>query len=102
MVPMPYLPTVNAMAPNAPIGANLMTMPIRMKKTWQMSSISFSTGLPRSPKRCRAKANNTAKNRTCSMSPAAKAPTTVLGMIAIRKPATLWVCDWVTNPWISR
>ena len=32
------------------------------------------------------------------MSPAAKAPTTVLGMMAIRKPVALWVCDWVTNP----
>ena len=40
---------VKARAPNAPIGAIRMIMPIRMKRMFDSLSIACSTGLPRSP-----------------------------------------------------
>ena len=89
-VPTPYLPIVNAIAPNAPIGASFMIKPTMRKKMWLTMSMRRSTGSPCSPSACKPKANRIAKNRTWRISPVAKAPTTVDGMISIRNPMVLW------------
>src|SRR5215211_7168569 len=82
----PYLPIVNAIAPNAPIGATFMMKPTILKKMWLVRSIRRRTGSPRSPSICSPKANRMAKNSTCRISPVAKAPTTVDGHADARLP----------------
>ena len=49
-VPTPYLPIVNAIAPNAPIGASFMIKPTMRKKMWLTMSMRRSTGSPCEPK----------------------------------------------------
>ena len=86
---MPYLPMVKAMAPKAPIGATFMTMPTMPKNTCAVWSMRSSSGLPRSPSQCSANANRMAINSTCRISPSAKAPTTVFGMMCSRNSTVL-------------
>ena len=76
---------VKAIAPKAPIGATFMIKPTMPNSTCGNLSITLKTSLPRSPSMERAKPNMMAKNSTCRISPLAKASTTVLGMILIRK-----------------
>ena len=83
--PMPYLLTVNAMAPSTPSGASLMMMPITLNNTCDKVSMKWATGAPRSPSMASAQPNSTAKSSTCSTSPVANAPTTVPGISFIRK-----------------
>ena len=45
-VATPYFPIVNAIAPNAPIGATFMMTPTILKNTWLTTSISRSTPSP--------------------------------------------------------
>ena len=87
-MPSPYLPMVKAMAPKAPIGAAFITMPTMPKKTCAVWSMIASSGLPFSPSQCSAKAKRIANSSTCRISPSAKAPTTVAGMMC-RKYSTM-------------
>ena len=80
---------VNAIAPNAPSGATLITMPTMRKSVCETMSMSVTSGLPRSPSSASANANSTAKNSTWRMSPSANAPTTVAGMMCIRNSEAL-------------
>ncbi len=79
---------VNAMAPNAPSGANFMTIPTIPNSTWDRPSMNPSMGAPRLPRRCSAKPNSTANSSTWSISPLAKASTTVVGMALSRNSVT--------------
>ena len=54
-----------------------------------------TTGLPCSPTMPSAIPNRTEKNSTCRISPSAKAPTMVCGMMFIRKPVTVDSCALV-------
>ena len=78
---MPYLPIVKAMAPKAPTGATRMIMPTIWKSTCELFSITSKMSVPRPPNLCRAKPKRTEKKSTCRISPSAKAPTTVFGMM---------------------
>ena len=82
---MPYLPTVNAIAPSTPSGASLMMMAMILNSTSEVASITAATGLPRSPSIDSAQPNSTANSSTCSTSPVANALTTVVGISFIRK-----------------
>ena len=93
--PMPYLPMVNAMAPKAPIGAAFMRMATRRKIGVVSACRKSVTGLPLSPTMPSAMPNRTEKNSTCRMSPSAKAPTIVCGMMFIRKPVIVLSCALV-------
>jgi hypothetical protein len=81
---------VNAIAPNAPIGAARMMMPTMPNSVRPARSIRLSSGRPRSPRKESAKANRTAKNRTWITSPSAKAPTALVGTMCSRKSTGLW------------
>ena len=82
---MPYLPTVNAIAPSTPSGASLMMKYITLKNTCDSWSISRTTGCAGSPRSASAQPNSSENSSTCSTSPLAKAPTTVFGMMRRRK-----------------
>src|SRR6218665_820051 len=47
--PMPYLPTVKAMAPSTPSGARWMIRPMTLNSTSASASATVATGWPRSP-----------------------------------------------------
>src|SRR5439155_22188479 len=85
----PYRPTVNAIAPNAPMGAkriNILTMP---KTTCVSASITSTRGLQRAPMLDKAKPNSNETRTTLKMLPRAKASTTVAGIIWSRKSLTV-------------
>src|SRR2546421_670330 len=48
--PQPYLPTVNAMAPNAAMGARRITIPTMANKACKSASRTFTTGFARRPR----------------------------------------------------
>ena len=87
---MPYFPTLKAIAPNAPMGANFMGMPTILNTTWVRESTRFSIGLARGPAADKANPHNSATNRTSRTSPLANASTVVLGMMCSRKSVELW------------
>lgn len=91
-MPMPYLPTVKAMAPKAPMGAAFIKMATRRKIGEVSACRKSTTGRPRSPTSASAMPNSTEKNSTCRMSPCAKAPVMVSGMMFIRKPTMVVSC----------
>ncbi|MNY60597.1 hypothetical protein D3C86_1971720 [compost metagenome] len=74
------------MAPNAPIGAAF----IRIATSLKIGSVSAcrksTTGSAFLPTMARARPNRTEMNSTCRISPSANAPTSVVGMMFIRKP----------------
>ena len=82
--PTPYLPIVNAIAPNAPIGATFMMMPTIENSTCEVFSTQSNTSVPRPPNLCSAKPNSTENSSTWRISPLANASTTVDGMMFIR------------------
>ena len=54
--PVPNLPTVNAIAPNAPIGAAHITMATMRKNIREAISIRSVSGLPAAPERAQCEA----------------------------------------------
>ena len=64
-------------------------MPTMPKNTYAVWSMRWSSGLPFSPSQCSAKAKRIANNRICRISPSAKAPTTVAGMMCKRNSTVL-------------
>ena len=101
---------VKAMAPNAPIGATFTTSAMTPNIACATSSIRLRTVWPRSPKAMSEKPNRIANSSTCRISPCAKAPTTVSGMMCktkstdfislacFAKPATAPAFDWPEKP----
>ncbi|MNY31242.1 hypothetical protein D3C86_1653980 [compost metagenome] len=92
---MPYLPMVKAMAPKAPMGAAFISIATSLKIGYIRACMKSVTGLPFSPTIPSAMPKRTEKNSTCRMSPLAKAPTMVVGMMFIRKP--VMVCSWALS-----
>ncbi|MCY1178195.1 hypothetical protein D9M73_185350 [compost metagenome] len=88
----PYLPTVKAIAPNAPTGAARIRMPTMRNTISATRSIRSSTGSAGSPTSVTAMPNNTATNSVCRIDPSVSADTIVLGMIDIRKPTKVVSC----------
>ncbi|MNT17178.1 hypothetical protein D3C72_1523160 [compost metagenome] len=82
---MPYLPTVKATAPSTPSGASLMMKPIILNSVCEKVSIRLTSGLPGSPTSDSAQPNRIETSSTCSTSPLANAPNTVLGISLSRK-----------------
>ncbi len=89
---MPYLPIVNAIAPNAPIGARLVIMRTMRKKVFDSSSIKPMTGFAGSPITASAVPNSMAISSTGRISPCVNAPTNVSGMMCMKKPASPSPC----------
>src|ERR1035437_2447480 len=88
----PNVPTVNAIAPNAPNGATFMMSATIRKKTSREVSSTFVSGAAPLPSVTTANPNSTAKNTICRMSPCAKASTGLEGTICIRKSANFIPC----------
>ena len=86
---IPYLPTVKAMAPKAPRGANFMRMFTTPNTATESASKKSIRGLERDPTAESAKPNRIEISRTSRISPFAKASTTVVGMMCIRNSVTL-------------
>ena len=80
------------MAPKAPMGAAFMITAMTPKNACPRSSSSARTVRPRSPSAISANPNSTANSSTCRMSPRAKAPTTLSGMM-LRMNATALSCE---------
>ncbi len=55
---MPYLPTVKAMAPNAPIGASFMMKPKAANRTWEKDFDTLDHRLARFPDAGQTEADN--------------------------------------------
>src|SRR5262252_3652934 len=88
--PSPYLPTVNAIAPNAASGARRMIIPTTEKTPCANESRKSTTGFARSPMYDSATPNSVAKTRICRMSFLASASTMLEGTMLVRnstKPA---------------
>ena len=80
---------VNAIAPNAPMGAKRITIST-IRNTTLLSDSSISTsGFPNAPVADRAKPNKRDTSTTSRMSPFAKASTIVVGIMRIRKSVTV-------------
>ena len=87
----PYLPTVNAMALPAPMGASSMTIPIILKKALDRASNTRRTGCAASRMDIRARPVKIANRRTWSRSPPpVKASVNVLGMMCSRNSTADW------------
>ena len=76
---------MNAIAPNAPIGASFVTMCTMPNSTRVSPSMKSVTTLPRSPRCASTLPNSSAISRICRISPCANASTIVFGMMCIRK-----------------
>ena len=87
---------VNAMAPNAPMGATFITMPTTLNTGVVRASRKFSTGRPGSPTMARPMPNSTATSSTCRMLSPTKGLTSVLGMMSSAKPVSVISCDLAT------
>ena len=83
---------VKAIAPKAPIGAAFIRIATSLKIGVESACRKSSTGWPRSPTIASDRPNSTEQNSTCRMSPEAKAPTIVSGMMFCRKPTMLVSC----------
>ena len=79
----PYLPMVNAMPPNAPMGASTMIMPSTLKRALRIFSNVWTSECPAAPMRETATPNSTENSSTCSRFPSANAPTTLGGTISV-------------------
>ena len=88
----PNEPTVKAIAPNAPIGATFMIRATIRKKTCDVRSSTSISGFAVAPMEVSATPNSTAKKTICRISPLAKASTTLVGTMCVRKS---------TNPMFS-
>ena len=93
--PIPYRPTVNAIAPKAPTGASRMIRPITSNSVSDVMAMTSVTRDTRGPSRSNANPNNTENSSTGRTSPRAKAPTTVSGITPSRKSTVLRCCDAV-------
>ena len=79
---------VNAMAPNAPIGATRTMMRMMPKNILAAASIAALIFSPTAPSRAMTKPDRIDTSSTCRMSPRASAPKKLSGMIANRWPTT--------------
>ena len=100
--PRPYLPMVNAIAPNAANGATRETICTMRKKTFEMSWHSWMIGWPVVPRLVNATPKSRATTSTCRTSPPTNAPTKVSGMIwsncwVVVSFCAAWVY-WATAP----
>ncbi len=93
--PRPYLPIVNAIAPNAPMGATRVISVTMRKKTAENWLITPSSGAPLGPACDSAVPNSSATSSTCRISPLEKASTSVVGMMCSRNSTVLWPCACV-------
>lgn len=93
----PKLPTVYAIAPNAPTGAATITIATTRKKTCISRSSIRVTGRPVRPSDASATPNRREKNTTCRMSPWANAPTTLDGTMWTRKSTNRRSFPWAAN-----
>ena len=91
----PYLPTVNAMAPNAPSGARRMMSATTSKRAADIISMISTRRCTLGPSRSKASPNNTENSSTCSTSPRANPPTMVSGMTLRTKSTVLKCCEAV-------
>ena len=85
------------MAPKAPTGAAFMIRPITPNTPCATSSIIPRRALPFSPRAMSASPNRMANSSTCRMSPRAKAPTTLSGMMFSRKSTVFISCACLAN-----
>ena len=83
---------VNAIAPNAPIGATRMMMPTIANSTCDDLLDEVEHQRAAAAELVQAKPNSTANSSTCRISPLANASTTVLGMTFSRKSVVLAIC----------
>ena len=79
---------VNAMAPNAPIGATRTMMRMMPKNNLAAASTTALIFSPIAPKRAITKPERMDTSSTCRISPRASAPKKLSGMIANRWPTT--------------
>ena len=87
----PNFPTVNAIAPNAPIGASHITNPTARKRITEADSIKPTNGRARSPETAAENPTKIAISSTCSNSPEVSAAGKVVGMMFIKKLEMLWL-----------
>ena len=81
----PVAPTTAAMAPNAPIGANHMTMAITRNTSRSRCLTPRRIASPRGPRACKAKPTSNATNSVCNTTPLVSAENRVVGMMLNRK-----------------
>ena len=86
---IPNLPIVNAIAPNAPIGASRIRIFTIPNTAFVSAPMKSTSGFARAPTIESAKPKRIAINSTCRISPLAKASTTVFGMMCSRKSVTV-------------
>ena len=86
---MPNFPIVNAIAPNAPMGARRVMNHTIPNITRAISLSRFITGRPCSPMRASANPKSNASSSTWRISPSAKALTKVFGIMFRKKPTVL-------------
>ena len=89
---MPYLPTVNAIAPKAPTGASRITRLTISKSVCPARSSLSASGFARGPRRESAIPNSTANRSTGRISPRANAPTMLSGITSARSPPS-FLCE---------
>ena len=79
---------VNAMAPNAPIGAARTMMRMMPKNSLAAASMALLIFSPIAPSRAITKPERMDTSSTCRISPRASAPKKLSGMIPSRWPTT--------------
>ena len=84
---------MNAIAPNAPIGASRMINATTSKSASDVIAMTSTSRATRAPSRSSARPKTTENSRTCRISPRANAPTTVSGMMLRMKSVVLRCCD---------
>ena len=92
----PYLPIVNAIAPNAPIGATFITIETNLNIGAAATCSKSVIGLPRSPTEAKEIPNNTETNSTCKIFPSVSGLNTVVGIIFIKKAIIELSCALLT------
>ena len=72
------------------MGAAFMMMAMTPNTACALSSMKLRSACPRSPSAISAKPNRIENSSTCRMSPRAKAPTTLSGMMFRKKSTLFW------------
>ena len=85
---MPYLPMVNAIAPNAPTGAKFISIATMRNTGADNSCNKLVIGRALSPTIASDTPNKIDTNKTCKILPFTNGLTTVSGIIFIKKPTT--------------
>ncbi|ADH08073.1 hypothetical protein BMB171_C3263 [Bacillus thuringiensis BMB171] len=92
----PYFPIVNVIPPNAPTGANFITIDKMLKNTFDNLSKKSITGCPFFPNIVNPAPNKMEKNRTCKISPLANASNMLDGTICKKKSIHFISCPLCT------